>query len=279
MDNLSVSRGAARGRSSAEGIAAVTREHASFELKGVMTPVTVLRLRSRDTNLVDRQLRAKVAQFPQFFLESPVVLDFSALDGNPEGISLAGLAHVMRACKVIPVGVTNLAPEHLAEAAAAGLPVLSIGGANANDRSDAGTVTAAAEPEPDPVVTAVSQPAAPPAARALAFSHRPPLVIHQPVRSGQIVYAQQTDLIVLAAVNPGAQVVADGHIHCYSLLRGRALAGAQGFSDARIFCQRLEAEMVSVAGAYLVSDQIPENRWGKPGQVVLSRGECMVEPL
>jgi septum site-determining protein MinC len=270
MEALSVPRGGA----SKESIAAVTRDLASFELKGIMTPVTVLRLRSRDTNLVDRQLRAKVAQFPHFFRDSPVVLDFSALDGSADGMSLAGLAHVMRACKVVPIGVANLSPAHLDEAAAAGLAVLKLGGDKGSDSiAEAAPEAPAAAPKP------AARPAPPIPTMPVASTHRPPLVVRQPVRSGQIIYAQHTDLIVLAPVNPGAQVVADGHIHCYALLRGRALAGAQGYAEARIFCQRIEAEMLSIAGTYLISDQVPQNRWGKPGQVVLTRGECVIEPL
>src|SRR4051812_26243334 len=122
MEALSVSRGVAN-----EGIAAVTRDHAAFELKGVMTPVTVLRLRSRDTNAVDRQLRAKVSQFPQFFRDAMVVIDFAGLDGDPDGISLAGLAHVLRACKVVPIGVANLAATHADEAKSAGLAQIRLG--------------------------------------------------------------------------------------------------------------------------------------------------------
>ena len=83
------------------------------------------------------------------------------------------------------------------------------------------------------------------------------MVIRQPVRSGQVIYAQNADLVVLAPVNPGAQVIADGHVHIYAPLRGRAVAGAQGLLGARIFCQRLEAELVAISGAYVMADDIP----------------------
>ena len=86
------------------------------------------------------------------------------------------------------------------------------------------------------------------------------MVVTQPVRSGQVVYAQNADLVVLAPVNPGAQVIADGHIHIYAPLRGRAVAGAPGLLGARIFCQKLEAELVAISGAYLTADDIPAER-------------------
>ncbi len=117
-----------------------------------------------------------------------------------------------------------------------------------------------------------------PAPRAGAV-HRLPLVIREPVRSGQIVYAEKNDLIVLGPVNPGAQLIADGNIHVYSRLRGRAVAGAHGATDARIYCQRLEAELIGIDSAYLTTDDIPQERWGKTAEVLLQFGRCVVRPL
>jgi septum site-determining protein MinC len=108
---------------------------------------------------------------------------------------------------------------------------------------------------------------------------RMPLVIRQTVRSGQIVYAQGTDLIVLAPVNPGAQLLADGNIHVYAPLRGRAIAGARGAKDARIFCQRLEAELVGIDTAYVTAEGLPPERAGKPAMVVLEGERCVIAAL
>ena len=94
-------------------------------------------------------------------------------------------------------------------------------------------------------------------------------LITQPVRSGTQVYARGGDLVVTAAVSPGAELVADGNIHVYGPLRGRALAGAGGDAEARIFCSRLEAELVSIAGRYLVSEQLPPELHGAPVQIAL----------
>ncbi|HEY2900710.1 MAG TPA: septum site-determining protein MinC, partial [Polyangia bacterium] len=109
--------------------------------------------------------------------------------------------------------------------------------------------------------------------------HPGPLVVKQPVRSGQVIYAQNADLVVLAPVNPGAQVIADGHIHVYAPLRGRAIAGVQGLLGARIFCQRLEAELVAISGAYLTADDIPADVRGHAAQVYFDDGECRIIPL
>jgi septum formation inhibitor MinC len=109
--------------------------------------------------------------------------------------------------------------------------------------------------------------------------HKLPMVVTQPVRSGQVVYARRNDLIVLASVNPGGQVVADGNIHIYGALRGRAIAGVQGATDARIFCQKLEAELLAISGIYLIWDDIPKANLGKPAQVALQGQICLVSPL
>jgi septum site-determining protein MinC len=120
--------------------------------------------------------------------------------------------------------------------------------------------------------------AAPPVAPARS-GHALPLVVREPVRAGQVVYAEGNDLIVLAPVNPGAQLLADGNIHVYAPLRGRAVAGVRGARQARIFCQRLEAELVGIDAAYLTADDLAPERVGKPAQIALDGDRCVVAPL
>lgn len=122
--------------------------------------------------------------------------------------------------------------------------------------------------------TTTTTPAQPPATGV-----RLPLVVRQPVRSGQVVYAAGNDLIVLAPVNPGAQLIADGNIHVYAPLRGRAVAGAHGCLEARIYCQRLQAELVGIDAAYLACEDIPATHVGKPAQIFVENGRCVVAPL
>ncbi len=102
------------------------------------------------------------------------------------------------------------------------------------------------------------------------------MVVTKPVRGGQVIHARDNDLVVLAPVNPGAQVIADGHLHIYAPLRGRAVAGASGLPGARIFCQKLEAELVAVSGAYVMADEIPAALRGRAAQVFLEDGECRI---
>lgn len=114
---------------------------------------------------------------------------------------------------------------------------------------------------------------------AAKLAVRLPQVVRQPVRAGQIVYAEGGDLVVLAPVNPGGQVIADGNVHVYAPLRGRAVAGAHGCAQARIFCQRLEAELVGIDAAYLTADDIPRERLAKPAQVIMEGDRCVVAAL
>ena len=178
----------------------------------------------------------------------------------------------MKLCKLVPVAVSNVPEALRAAAVAAGLGVLQ--------PQAAPRVPERAFEGPEPASEAPAERgAASPAPRPAAAIHSGPVVVNQPVRSGQVVYAQNNDLVVLAPVNPGAQVIADGHVHIYAPLRGRAVAGASGMLGARIFCQKLEAEMVAISGAYIMPDEIPAERRGKPAQIYLDGGECRIAPL
>jgi septum site-determining protein MinC len=262
-------------RTESRSATAAAKRPVAFDLKGTMAPLTVLRLRATDIALVERQLRVKIAQLPQLFIDAPVVLDLGALgDAELGALPFAELVRVLKLCKLVPVAVSNV-PDALRPAAvAAGLGVLQ-----PQPAPRAGERLAAEGPAPqsEPPTTSVASDEA--AQQTAPVLHAGPVVIKQPVRSGQVVYAQNNDLVVLAPVNPGAQVIADGHVHIYAPLRGRAVAGAQGMLGARIFCQKLEAELVAIAGAYIMPDEIPAERRGKPAQIFLDGGECRIAAL
>lgn len=119
-----------------------------------------------------------------------------------------------------------------------------------------------------------------PAVVARSVAPRGSLVINDPVRSGQVIYAEGRDLIVVAPVHPGAQLLADGNVHVYGALKGRAVAGAHGARDAQVFCLALEAELVGVDSAYVTSEDIPPALWGGPTRVCLTpEGTCTVVAL
>jgi septum site-determining protein MinC len=238
-----------------------------------MASFTMLRLRSTDVDLIEQQLRAKVAKLPSLFLDAPVLVDLGGLGDEASSLALDDLVRALRACKLVPVAAANIPDELRGAVAAAGLgawrPPVAPRGRTVEESESAGTP----EPSPPP-----PEPAVLPSALARP-PHTGPMVVTKPVRGGQVIHARDNDLVVLAPVNPGAQVIADGHLHIYAPLRGRAVAGAAGLPGARIFCQKLEAELVAISGAYVMAEEIPTALRGHAAQIFLEDGECRIVAL
>lgn len=264
---------------------------AAFDLKGTMAPLTVLRLRSSDIQLVDRQLRVRISQLPHMFLNAPVLIDLGALD-EASPLTVIQVVAILKACKLVPVAATNVPEAMRATIVNEGLGILQAAPSPARERDIDAEIAAIPDPDKTPLPEEKPRQAAPkvflgravkPLAAPAPVVQPPPfagpVVVRQPVRSGQVIYAQNNDLVVLAPVNAGAQVVADGHVHLYAKLRGRAVAGAKGLPGARIFCQKLEAELVAVSDAYMSADEIPPALRGKAAQIWLEDGECKAAPL
>ncbi len=224
----------------------------AVEFKGRMLTVSVLRVQSGDLSAIEAELQRKLEQGGQFLREMPIVIE----PLTPE-LDLQALHTLLRARGLMPVALLQASPELQALARELGLGLLS-------DLRAGRERPAAAEAAPAP------EPAAAPAAPQRV----PALLITEPVRSGQQIYARNADLIVLAAVSAGAEVVADGNVHVYGPLRGRAIAGVQGDGDARIFCHKFAAELVAVAGCYkLIEDLLPAERQKLTGRAVQVRME------
>src|SRR5450432_1684665 len=253
------------------------KRQVAFDLKGTMAPLTVLRLRATDVVLIERQLRVKIAQLPQLFIDAPVLLDLGALGDDAAALPFAELVQVLKLCKLVPVAVSNV-PEALRSlAVAAGLGIIQP--QVAPREVDPALAETPATKIGERASEAKAGEVAASAPTAAPSPYAGPVVVSQPVRGGQVIYAQNNDLVVLASVNPGAQVIADGHVHIYAGLRGRAVVGAQGLPGARIFCHKLEAELVAISGAYVMADEIPAERRGKPAQIFLEGGECRIGSL
>ncbi len=233
-----------------------------FELKASLFTLTVMRLHHADPKRVDRHLLEKVKQAPAFFDNSPVVIDLGALSGKGVNVDFAALSDVLRSRGMIPVGVRNGGKELEAAAVLAGLPLLPERATTPGKSSG----KQAAEEKKE-------------AANTGSSPQRHSRIVTHPVRSGQQVYAADGDLVLLGPVSHGAEVLADGNIHVYGSIRGRILAGAKGDTQARIFCQKLEAELVSIAGHYRVIEQPEGQSKDEPVQVYLSEGRLLIEPL
>ncbi|HDY99690.1 MAG TPA: septum site-determining protein MinC [Pseudomonas sabulinigri] len=216
-----------------------------FNLKGGMLTMTVVELARLSQDHFARQLAEKVEQAPNFFVDTPVVIALDKLTDRIDAAALKGLLEICRQHGLQPVALRG-GESFRPLAQSAGMVLVPVG-----RQREKSIETPALRPEPAPVAQAPR--AAPSGGGKL---------ITEPVRSGQQVYARGGDLIVMAPVSAGAELLADGHIHVYGPLRGRALAGVQGNTEARIFCQNLEAELVSIAGHYKVAEDLrKEKQW------------------
>jgi septum site-determining protein MinC len=234
---------------------------ASFDLKSAHLPLLALLLKSSDLDLLRREFGERYGDQPDFFDHDPLLIDLQGV-ADAATLDLAAIAALLREHRLRAIAVHARDETQREAARAAGLPVAD------------GVAHARAEPARTAQATAPLPPPVNPTA----------LVVDKPLRSGQQVYARGRDLVVLAPVNPGAEVIADGHIHVYAPLRGKAIAGARGQADARIFSLAMAPELVSIAGVYRTSEvALPAELLGKPAQVRLQRtneGEKLViEPL
>ncbi|MDK1288039.1 septum site-determining protein MinC [Pseudoalteromonas umbrosa] len=214
----------------------------SFELKGNLFTLSVLQLLNADLSIVKAQLSEKISQAPKFFKGAPIVINLAEVQDEP--LVLSDLKSILSELSLNPVGICNGNDEHNETAKSIGMSVL-------NYTKDV-TPSVSSNTKTEVVEKHVYMPAQ---------------VVNGTVRSGQQIYAKDRDLIIMGAVSHGAEVIADGNIHIYGTLRGRAIAGAQGNDSASIYCQKLEAELVSVNGSYWISDSLQGEFWGNPCKI------------
>ena len=224
----------------------MARSPAALELKGRMLSATRIRVLDADPAAIALHLQELRRQMPQALKGMVAVIE------SDLALDLPLLLSALREAGIQPIGVVD-GPLNSATLAA-GLAVLP-----KDNRTRSEPVA------PAPVATEAPR--------------RSTRVITDPVRSGQQIYAEDADLVVLSAVSPGAEVIADGCVHVYGPLRGRALAGARGDDSARVFARRFEAELVAIAGVYAVADQIKNAKSGEATQAYLHNGKLVIEPL
>jgi len=237
----------------------------ALELKTTRLAGIQIILNSAEHAALDTHISTLFAATPDFFGGEAAVFECGRLPADAAAPDWAWLAQELQSRGLNPFAVQNASPELATAASRAGLLVLNA----------AAPAPAAAEPAPEPE----PEPVAPVDAPASAAV--PTRIIDKPLRSGQRVYAAGGDIVVLAAVNPGAEVIADGSIHVYAPLKGRALAGARGDVTARIFTTHLEAELVSIAGVYRTFDTALDAAVAKkPAQIRLAdASQIVIEPL
>lgn len=248
---------------------------AAFRLKGGLFPLTLLEISHYDRAEFELQLQQKSAEAPVFFNQTPVVLSFEAFDGDAATLPLSELVDICRSQGLLPVALRNSNTELQAQAKHINLAIMPVGRVKSADNNAAASDTPQNKPEPGSEEQSVS----PSLDKPSEFSHSSSKIVTMPIRSGQQVYAPGGDLIIMASVSAGAEVLADGNIHIYGALRGRALAGVLGDTSARIFCQSLEAELVSIAGNFKVDEDLRKNHWKTAVQARLDEQTLCITPL
>lgn len=246
-------------------------DDAPFQLRGQSMTLMVLKLyNAADPNLF-AMLQAKVGQAPNFFRHAPVVLDLTDCPGA--SINFATLIPGLKKLGLLPVGIQGGPVDIQSAAATAGLGVF-----RTSRPQQASQTALSVEPEQQRSAAAAPQPQAPQQMDEDS-GYTNTLIITEPVRSGRQIYAARGDLIVLAPVSAGAELLADGSIHVYSSLRGRALAGLSGDPNARIFTQSLEADLISIGGLYRVAEDIEPAARGKACQIYREGNSLKIRPL
>lgn len=229
----------------------------TFQLKSGFCSSTVFKCLSADLDAIKQQLIETTAKAPQFFAQSPVILDLSLVPLAV--IDFAELKALLQQYGMIAIGVTQANEEQLQLAIAAGLPPIHIS-----------NKTPPAESPPKETNST---------AMAINDGRYKTEIITYPLRSGMQVYGKDSNVIVTSTISYGAEVMADGYIHSYGILRGKVLAGAKGDKSARIFCRQLQAELVGIAGFYLMHDEIISPKENNLLQIYLENEKLIIESI
>ncbi len=291
----------------------------AFALKGGLFPLTLLEILQYDLEVLRRELEQKAKQAPDFFRQAPVILSVDGIEDQSQldllalkqlcqdaGLIIVALREAGSPLNakarelglaVLPRSRARTVGHQPSDIELGGAPAKAEGGGAAAEGSSArssgrGGAKSRSVPARAKVAAAPAAPAAPAAREALPpayaadipvlteqLAEQPNKLITTPIRSGQQVYAPGGDLIVAAPVSAGAELLADGNIHVYGALRGRALAGVKGNEQARIFCQSMEAELVSISGNFKLEETLSSEYRGKPVMIYLEDKVLKVKPL
>lgn len=236
-----------------------------FELKGSLFTLTVLQLFAADLERLETQLAEKVSMAPKFFNSTPLVIDLHLLpEKQQKELDFYALRELLLAHSIIPVGVKGAPTSLNTVIEAAGLGALAE--ARQAKKSEPPALKPARETDAQPQTITITK-------------YQKPKIVRQTIRSGRQIYAPNGDLIIIGSVSAGAEILADGNIHVYGTLRGRVLAGIKGNQSASIFCSAMQAELYSIAGIYLLSEDIPQDKINQSVLISLSDEKLQMESL
>jgi len=260
----------------------MTTDISALDFKSATLYAIRVVLQHADTKALVKALKKRMADAGAFYENEPVVIDAGSID---EVVDWAPLLKAFADHRLPVIGVVAQG-ENLAAAKACGLAAVDLSTSPVRNASETKTAASVIEP----VTANVPAPAAADEAGVTADASKasntdtpsaaPTMVVRGPLRSGQRVYARQSDLIVMGVVSRGAEVIADGNIHVYGPLRGKAMAGARGDTAARIFTTGLDAELVAIAGIYRVIDsKLPAELHQRPAVIQLQKDALYLTPL
>jgi septum site-determining protein MinC len=242
-----------------------------FRLRGANFNLLVMRLLDHRVEAVVPALGDQFRRAPGFLRFAPIVVGLDDIEARPHEVDFAGLVAQLRAIEIVPIGTVGGTPEMRVAAQGAGLPPLRMVGGREEEVPLAPPSAMPPAPVAPPVVQAPE-----PMPEGIA---RPTMVIDQAVRAGQRIWAQGSDLVIVGTVNRGAEVIADGNIHVYGRLLGRAIAGGQDNAAARVFAMNFDPELVSIAGYYAVREGLGEAPIGKAVMARLVGEHMRFDPL
>lgn len=237
----------------------MTEKKKSVDIKGNMYTLMSILLHDNNIDNIASDLAGRVQQAPAFFKNTPVIVDFSLVEITA-GFDFNRLFKVVRQQQLLPVAVRGISDDLREKMQTAGVPIVELASTSSSE-------------EKQEVADAPAQDAQASKSRSTAR------IIEQPVRSGQQCVSKYGDLILLSQISSSAELIANGNIHVYGTLRGRALCGVHGDTSARIFCTALEADLVSIAGHYKVLEEVPAAVKNRPVQISLQNEQLLIEPL
>lgn len=255
--------------------ATVDKTSNSMQLKADFVPMTVLKLQDCQLNNIKAEMAATIKSAPNYFEQAPIVIDAGSINEQLKPfLDIAGLCKLLREFNVVPIGIRGLSQKDAKLAEANGLALLNARIPGQQDDNTKQKPEASNSTQAPKVVEKKSDQQAQKKPKPKSYTK----IITKPVRSGAQIYAPGGDLLILAGVNAGAEVIADGNIHIHGPLRGRALAGARGDTSAHIFCQQLNAELIAIGGHYLVSEQFaPPKQVNSMVHIHYSDGKILID--
>ena len=247
-----------------------------LEFKSSTFFAPILILFNNDIAAIEEALQEKISLAPEFFKDSPLIVDLRELNKQNQDLDFVQIVQILRRVGFFPVGIRGGNEQQNKQARALSIPIdtvreqsssISIGETQKHE--------ATPQPSPQPEVPVAKESANPAAVPPVAVTST---LVTQPIRSGQRIYASG-DLIILSQVSAGAEIMAEGNIHVYNTLRGRALAGVHGNTAARIFCFDLQAELISIAGDYKTSEDLNKQTYKNPVQIYLQNHALIIKEI